>query len=89
MRLNALLLPALWAATSQALTAADWSRQTIYQVLTDRFARTDNSTTAACNINSYCGGSWQGIINKLDYIQGMGFTAVRDDFLVVYMPGVI
>jgi hypothetical protein len=24
----------------------------------------------------YCGGSWQGIVDKLDYIQDMGFTAV-------------
>lgn len=45
--------------------------------MTDRFARTDGSTTAACNLNDYCGGTWQGLINHLDYIQGMGFTAVR------------
>ncbi|KAK0970451.1 hypothetical protein LTR54_017953 [Friedmanniomyces endolithicus] len=44
--------------------------------MTDRFARTDGSTTAACNLNDYCGGTWQGLINRLDYIQGMGFTAV-------------
>ena len=24
----------------------------------------------------YCGGTWQGIIQQLDYIQGMGFSAV-------------
>jgi hypothetical protein len=24
----------------------------------------------------YCGGNWRGIINKLDYIQGMGFDAI-------------
>ncbi|RAL16102.1 alpha-amylase [Aspergillus homomorphus CBS 101889] len=24
----------------------------------------------------YCGGSWRGIINQLDYIQGMGFSAI-------------
>jgi alpha-amylase len=27
----------------------------------------------------YCGGSWEGIINNLDYIQNMGFDAVRKD----------
>jgi alpha-amylase len=59
------------------LTPAQWRQESIYQVITDRFARTDGSTTAACNINDYCGGTWQGLINKLDYIQGMGFTAVR------------
>lgn len=62
---------------AQCLTPAQWRSQSIYQVLTDRFARTDGSTTASCDVNEYCGGSFQGIINKLDYIQQMGFTAVR------------
>jgi alpha-amylase len=60
----------------QCLTPAQWRSQSIYQVLTDRFARTDGSTTASCDVNKYCGGTWQGIIKKLDYIQQMGFTAV-------------
>lgn len=65
-----------------ALSAAEWRTQSIYQVFTDRFARTDNSTTATCNTGDgiYCGGSWRGIINKLDYIQNMGFTAVSGTF---------
>lgn len=61
-----------------ALSAAEWREQSIYQVVTDRFARTDLSTTASCNTADqvYCGGTWRGLISKLDYIQGMGFTAV-------------
>lgn len=61
-----------------ALSAAEWRRQSIYQVVTDRFARTDLSTTAPCDTSQqvYCGGTWRGLISKLDYIQGMGFTAV-------------
>lgn len=58
------------------LTPAQWRAQSIYQVMTDRFARTDGSTTAACDLNEYCGGTWQGLISRLDYIQQMGFTAV-------------
>ena len=56
----------------------EWRGRTVYQLITDRFARTDGSTTAACDTTKqlYCGGTWQGIINQLDYIQGMGFTAV-------------
>jgi alpha-amylase len=61
----------------QCLTPAQWRQESIYQVITDRFARTDGSTTAGCDINDYCGGTWAGLIKKLDYIQGMGFTAVR------------
>ncbi|QKX54781.1 uncharacterized protein TRUGW13939_01870 [Talaromyces rugulosus] len=61
-----------------ALTPAEWRSQSIYFLLTDRFGREDNSTTASCDLSEriYCGGSWQGIINHLDYIQGMGFTAI-------------
>ncbi|KAI5241351.1 alpha-amylase [Aureobasidium subglaciale] len=59
-----------------AASAADWRSKSIYQVLTDRFARSDGSTTAKCDpVGKYCGGSYQGIIKELDYIQNMGFTA--------------
>lgn len=63
---------------AECLTPAQWRSQSIYQVMTDRFARTDLSTTAACSASAgiYCGGTWNGLISKLDYIQDMGFTAV-------------
>ncbi|KAJ5937057.1 hypothetical protein N7466_003507 [Penicillium verhagenii] len=69
---------ALFANVAVGLTPAEWRTQSIYFLLTDRFGRTDNSTTATCDVSDriYCGGSWQGIINQLDYIQGMGFTAI-------------
>lgn len=69
------LIPLL-AEAATALTSAQWRSQSIYQVITDRFALTNGSTTQACDWGNYCGGTWQGIANKLDYIQGMGFTAV-------------
>ncbi|KAJ5466958.1 hypothetical protein N7475_004710 [Penicillium sp. IBT 31633x] len=78
-----MVLPRLaWLAgfigSAIAATPAEWRSQSIYFMLTDRFARTDGSTTAACDTEErqYCGGTWQGIINQLDYIQGMGFTAI-------------
>ena len=73
------LLPFLSAAAVNAATAAQWRGRIIYQVLTDRFGRTDGSTSATCDpaAQVYCGGTWQGIIDKLDYIQNMGFTAVH------------
>ncbi|GIZ42981.1 hypothetical protein CKM354_000622700 [Cercospora kikuchii] len=55
-----------------------WRGRSIYQVFTDRFARTDGSTTASCDTGAadYCGGTWAGLINRLDYIQDLGFDAV-------------
>ncbi|KAL0474191.1 alpha-amylase [Neurospora intermedia] len=73
-----------------ALTSSEWRRQSIYQVVTDRFARSDLSTSAPCDTSQqvYCGGSWQGLISKLDYIQGMGFTAVWISPIVKQIDGV-
>jgi len=72
-----------------ALSAAEWRKQSIYQVVTDRFARTDLSTTAQCNTADqvYCGGTWRGLISKLDYIKGMGFTAVWISPIVKQIDG--
>ncbi|THZ25610.1 putative alpha-amylase [Aureobasidium pullulans] len=63
-------------AAANGLSPSEWRPQSIYQVMTDRFARTDGSTTASCDLGDYCGGTWTGLINELDYIQNMGFTAV-------------
>jgi alpha-amylase len=54
----------------------DWKSRTIYQLLTDRFWRPDGSTQPCADISKYCGGTWQGIIDKLDYIKNMGFDAI-------------
>ena len=59
-----------------ALSKEGWRSQSIYQLLTDRYARTNGSEAPCSNLGGYCGGSWQGIINNLDYIQDMGFTAI-------------
>lgn len=69
---------ALWAIQeASALDAAGWRNQSIYQVLTDRFAMSDG-TTPACDASQglYCGGTWKGITSRLDYIQNLGATAI-------------
>ena len=88
-------LPAFLAAAAavarvaSALSAADWRSQSIYQVLTDRFALTSLSTTAPCDAQDgvYCGGTWAGMAAMLDYIQDMGFTAVWISPVVFQMAG--
>jgi alpha-amylase len=57
-------------------TAEEWKTRTIYQVVTDRFARNNGDTTSCSDLTKYCGGGWRGLINNLDYIQGMGFDAI-------------
>lgn len=72
------LLGLLLTRVSLAADSNAWRGRTIYQVFTDRFARTDGSTTATCDTATadYCGGTWAGLINRLDYIQDLGFDAV-------------
>lgn len=74
---------------AQCLSPSDWRKQSIYQVMTDRFARTDLSTTASCDASQgvYCGGTYKGLVSKLDYIQGMGFTAIWISPIVKQMDG--
>lgn len=81
MKLNLsryLTLLALFCTTSQVLahTKEEWKSRTIYQLLTDRFWRTDGSTQGCPDIHKYCGGTWKGIEDQLDYIKGMGFDAI-------------
>jgi alpha-amylase len=66
-----------------ALDATSWSQQSIYFILTDRFSNgnTGNDNYGGFNADrsdprKWHGGDFQGVINKLDYIKGMGFTAI-------------
>ena len=59
-----------------AAGTAEWKSRSVYQVLTDRFAKTGDSGDACTNLSTYCGGTYKGIENNLDYIQGMGFDAI-------------
>ena len=54
-----------------------WKSKAVYQILTDRFAKTNMDNEGACtNLSTYCGGTWKGIENHLDYVAGMGFDAI-------------
>ena len=74
MRAITFLLFVLLTTYITSKTKDEWKTRSIYQILTDRFART--SDTGSCTLSQYCGGNYQGIINHLDYIQGMGFNAI-------------
>jgi alpha-amylase len=72
-----LVILALAISTAFAGHSKDeWKSRTIYQLLTDRFSRTDGSTQGCSDLGKYCGGSFKGITNNLDYIQQLGFDAI-------------
>lgn len=60
---------------------ADWRDEVIYQLITDRFADGDPSnnwgeTADLSNLNNYMGGDWRGIIDRVDYLVGLGVTTI-------------
>jgi alpha-amylase len=57
-------------------TKEQWKSRVIYQLLTDRFAKDGDDSKITCNLGNYCGGTFKGIEEHLDYIKGMGFDAI-------------
>ncbi|KAL4874675.1 putative alpha-amylase [Aspergillus karnatakaensis] len=84
--LNVLLAACASVATAASPSAQQWAERSIYQVMTDRFGRPAGSSDKPCDPYKYCGGSWLGIIDKLDYIQDLGFTAVQISPVVENIP---
>uniref|UniRef100_A0A0G4I7U6 Uncharacterized protein n=1 Tax=Chromera velia CCMP2878 TaxID=1169474 RepID=A0A0G4I7U6_9ALVE len=74
------------AVLVQSKSPSEWvsSRRTIYQVVTDRFALgdgqedlcVDGHMSEECPNGRFCGGSFDGLADHLQYIQYMKFGAV-------------
>jgi len=84
---TALLITAILINAVFSKTAEEWKSRSIYQIITDRFARTDGDSTPCSDLTKYCGGTFKGIQNNLDYIQGMGFDAIWFSPVVANTPG--
>jgi glycosidase len=57
-----------------------WQDETVYSIMIDRFNNGDINNDIDVNAKdplAYNGGDLRGIIDKLDYIHEMGFTAIR------------
>ena len=46
------------------------------QLLTDRFALDSDQGSPCSDLSTYCGGGFQGVLRKLDYIQALGANAI-------------
>ncbi len=92
MRLNVLLPVCLAAACAAPISEQDmrerdhrqnadldWRDQVIYQIVVDRFDNGDPNNdinVALSKPGSYHGGDWQGVIDRLDYLEELGVTAL-------------
>lgn len=69
-------------------TKEEWIKRSIYQILTDRFSRTDVNDSSECDVSlkKYCKGSFKGLQRDLDYIENMGFNAIWISPVVANYP---
>lgn len=65
---------------TQSKTTDEWKKMSIYQIITDRFAKTVDGKFEDCEgyieTMKYCGGTWIGIKNHIDYVKNLGFDAI-------------
>ncbi|MBS4172019.1 alpha-amylase family glycosyl hydrolase [Bacillus sp. FJAT-49736] len=57
----------------------NWQSEIVYYLIVDRFNNGDDANdinTNTKNALSFQGGDFQGIINRLDYLKDLGFTAI-------------
>lgn len=88
MLAGVLLLVCLLEVARMGHSPSEWKSRTIYQVLTDRIDKTNGAQGSYCNdLKNYCGGTFKGIQNHLDYIAGMGFDAIWISPIVKNWPG--
>ncbi|KAH6616237.1 alpha-amylase [Chaetomium sp. MPI-SDFR-AT-0129] len=78
MRISSLALLFQLCTTAFAADAAAWKARSIYFALTDRVARnSDDTGGSACgDLGNYCGGTFQGLQSKLNYIKDLGFDSI-------------
>ena len=74
------------AAAAETEAQASWQGRSIYFVVTDRFARNKGKDQSPCGGRPWCGGTFNGIVDKLEYIQGMGFDAIWITPVVKQVP---
>ncbi len=87
MAMSAMLTCNVSAGTDTSVNnKVDYSTDVIYQIVTDRFVDGDPSNnpsgalydSSCTNLKKYCGGDWQGIIDKINdgYFSEMGISAL-------------
>ena len=76
--LSIAVLSALFSSSAIAGSKEEWKKRSVYQVVTDRFAKGDGSK-GSCDLGRqpyYCGGNHDGIAQNLQYIKDLGFDAI-------------
>lgn len=77
MSLEGLCLLILYsAAFVNCRNASEWNTRIVYQLLTDRFHGNASDGPPCEDLRGWCGGTFRGVQDKLDYITGLGANAI-------------
>lgn len=74
-----LLISTFQPASAAGVEERNWQDETIYYLMVDRFNNNDVNNDYTVDIldsERFHGGDFQGIIDQLDYLKEMGFTAI-------------
>lgn len=74
------LLSAAFPFSSMAAEEEEWRNEQVYSIIVDRFNNADSSNDHDIDISdpdAYHGGDLEGVIEQLDELRQMGFTAIR------------
>ena len=57
-----IIINILFSLTQGAIRSKEaWKSRTIYELLTDRFAKEGEDSKVNCDLSNYCGGTFKGI----------------------------
>lgn len=73
---SAILIVLLLINSAVGADANAWKTRTIYQLVTDRFWRSNGDTRECEDLFKFCGGDFDGIAMQLSYIKDLGFDAI-------------
>ena len=57
-------------------SSTTWKGKVIYQILTDRFDKTNSDSKPCPELDTYCGGTFEGARKRLDYVANLGVDAI-------------
>jgi glycosidase len=85
-----LIISAVPAYAQAEKETREWQDETVYSLMVDRFFNANTKNDIEVNTLdplAYNGGDFQGVMDKLDYLKDMGFTAVRLTSIFDNTPG--
>ena len=71
-----IILSAAIASIQPSTASAIWKGKVIYQILTDRFDKTNSDVIPCAELDTYCGGTFEGARKRLDYVTNLGVDAI-------------